>query len=403
MQEALKLFKPTAEERKKISGIISEFSKSVKIKDAKAEVGGSIAKDTWLKGEHDLDIYIKFDQKKYANKDISAILKKSLEKKYKIEDVHGSRTYYRIYEDKYVLEVIPILNIKKASQAANITDVSPFHVKWVKKNKKLTDDIRLAKALCKANNLYGAESYIKGFSGYALEILVAHYGSFNKLMKAAAKWAATTVLDPEKHHRNKNIRFMLNKSKLESPLVLIDPVQADRNAAAGLGNEKYLKLIQLAKEYNKKPSTKFFEKKTFNADDLRKKFIVVEAEGTEGRRDVVGAKLLKAFEFLTQELERNDFTIKKSDWHWAPGHKALMWFALDKEELELWKKHLGPPLKLKNRVEDFKNKWKGLELKNEGDRCYVMIKREHTNARDLLKETLKNAYLKDKAERLRLL
>ena len=403
MQEALKLFKPTAEERKKINGIISKFLKTVKIKDAKTEIGGSIAKDTWLKGEHDLDIYVKFDQKKYANKDISAILKKVLEKKYKIEDMHGSRTYYRAYEDKYVLEVIPILNIKKVSQAINITDVSPFHVKWVRKNRKLVDDIRLAKALCKANNLYGAESYIKGFSGYVLEILVAHYGSFNKLMKAAAKWAAATMLDPARHHKNKNIRFMLNKSKLESPLILIDPVQSDRNAAAGLGNDKYLRFIRLAKEYAKKPSSRLFEKKTFSADGLKKRFMVVEAEGTEGRRDVVGAKLLKTFEFLSLELERNDFTIKKSDWHWAAGHKILFWFALEKEELEPWKKHLGPPLKLKNRIEEFKNRWKGLELKIEGDKCYVMIKREHANARELIKETLKNEYLKDKAEKLRLL
>ena len=272
----------------------------------------------------------------------------------------------------------------------------------MRKHKKLADEIRLAKALCKANNIYGAESYIKGFSGYVLEILIAHYGSFGKLIKAAARWGATTVLDPERHHRNKNVRFMLNRSKLESPLILIDPVQPDRNAAAGLGEDKYLKLIKLAKDCTRKPSMTLFEKKTADVPELKKKSIVLEAQALEGRRDVIGAKLLKAFEFITQELEKNDFAIKKADWQWNPGQKAVMWFAIKEEELEPEKKHMGPPLKMKERVESFRQKWKNLELKNEGGRCYVMIKRKHASARDQVKETLKDEYLKDKAKSLRL-
>ncbi len=242
MQEALNLVKPSQEERDKIKKIITEFSKKVKIKNAKIEVGGSIAKDTWLKGEHDIDIYIKFNKKLYEKKDISAITQKALEKHHETERVHGSRDYYRIYESEYIIEVIPILDISKASQAKNITDISPFHVKYIKKHKKLVDEIRLAKAFCKANNLYGAESYIKGFSGYVLEILTSHYGSFNKLMKAAAKWDSRTVLDPAQHYKYKNVLFTMNRSKLTSPLTLVDPVQAERNAAAGLGEKKYLKL-----------------------------------------------------------------------------------------------------------------------------------------------------------------
>ncbi len=196
---------------------------------------------------------------------------------------------------------------------------------------------------------------------------------------------------------------MLNRSKLESPLTLIDPVQPDRNAAAGLGEGKYLKLIKLAKDYTRKPSMTLFEKKTADVPELKKKSIVVEAQALEGRRDVVGAKLLKAFEFITHELEKNDFAIKKADWQWNPGQKAVMWFTPKEEKLEPEKKHMGPPLKMKERVESFRQKWKNLELENEGDRCYVMIRRKHADARELVKETLKDGYLKDKAEKLRLL
>ena len=58
---------------------------------------------------------------------------------------------------------------------------------------KILDEIRLAKAFCHANGCYGAESYIKGFSGYALELLVYHYGSFQKFVKAITKLIKTKI------------------------------------------------------------------------------------------------------------------------------------------------------------------------------------------------------------------
>ena len=76
-----------------------------------------------------------------------------------------------------------MLNIKKGSDALNVTDFSPLHVDWVNKNvKRLRDDIRLAKRFCKVNKLYGAESYIRGFSGYALELLISYYGGFLRFL-----------------------------------------------------------------------------------------------------------------------------------------------------------------------------------------------------------------------------
>ena len=48
-----------------------------------------------------------------------------------------------------------------------------------------------------------------------------------------------TVMDIKKFYKNKNILFEINKSKLTSPLVIIDPVQKERNAAAALDHEKF--------------------------------------------------------------------------------------------------------------------------------------------------------------------
>jgi len=79
-----------------------------------------------------------------------------------------------------LFEFIPVVTIHKASDAQNITDISPLHVAWVNKHiGKLRNDIRLAKLFCKAQGLYGAESHIRGFSGYLLELLVIAYGGFS--------------------------------------------------------------------------------------------------------------------------------------------------------------------------------------------------------------------------------
>ena len=59
------------------------------------------------------------------------------------------------------------------------------------RSKKILDEIKIAKAFCHANNCYGAESYINGFSGYGLELLVYYYGGFLRFIKAVSKMKDT--------------------------------------------------------------------------------------------------------------------------------------------------------------------------------------------------------------------
>ena len=65
--EALGLIKPTekeeAEVKKKVDDILDKINKN--LKDAKAILGGSGEKGTWLKDAHDADIFMLFDYKKY--------------------------------------------------------------------------------------------------------------------------------------------------------------------------------------------------------------------------------------------------------------------------------------------------------------------------------------------------
>src|SRR3989339_486910 len=105
MKEILKLIQPSNIEQKEIKIIIKEISSQINIPNTKVILGGSSAKNTFLKNNHDIDIYVKFDSKVYHEKDISKILKKSLKN---ATEVHGSRDYFHIQKGKYIVEIIPI-------------------------------------------------------------------------------------------------------------------------------------------------------------------------------------------------------------------------------------------------------------------------------------------------------
>lgn len=404
MQEVLKRvlakIKPSKQEEQEVKKVAKNIINKIRIKDAKPVLGGSGEKGTWLRGTHDIDIYVKFDPKKYKNGEISPILKKELKKKFsKTETLHGSRDYYRIFTSNYTTEVVPIIDIKKVEEAQNITDVSPFHAKWAKKHKK-GDEIRLAKAFCRAQNCYGAESYIQGFSGYVLEILTIHYGSFENLLKNAAKWKNKEYIDQEKHG------VKLNKAKTYSPLILIDPVQADRNAAAALGREKYHQFIQAAQKFLHDPKEEAFEKKEITEEQLKhkaegKELVMIEVTPLKGKEDVVGAKLLKALEYLRNKLAKEGFKIYDHNWKW--DKKALFWFILDKEELGEFKEHKGPRLNQTKHVAKFKQKNKDYELYEKNGRIYAKLPRKYTKPEQMIKEIVKEEDFKKRVGSIKLL
>ena len=400
LKEVLKKIKPSKEEEQEVKKIVKEILRKIKIKDVKPILGGSGAKGTWLKSLHDIDIYVKFNPKKYKNEEISKILKKELKKRFKkVETLHGSRDYYQIHKKDYTIEAIPIMDIKKVEEAQNLTDVSPFHAKWVKKYKK-NDQIRLTKSFCRAQKCYGAESYIQGFSGYVLEILTIHYKGFENLLKNISTWKRKTHIDPEKHGEK------LNRSKTQSPLILIDPVQADRNAAAALGRKKYNRLIQAAKKFLHKPTANAFEKKEITIAELKKrsegkKLILLEVKPSRGKEDVIGAKLLKCLKYLRKQLMLADFRVYDYNWKW--DKKALFWLILDEEELSEYKEHEGPKLKQKKHVEKFKQKNKKYKIYKKRGRIFAKITRKYRTPEQLIKNIIKNENFKNKIKQVKLL
>lgn len=406
LKQVLLDLKPTAKEEKEVNDKVNGFVKKVNtgLRGAKAELYGSGAKGTWIKGGFDADVFVKYDYEKYKDKsdEISKVLGKHLKKKFKrLETMHGSRDYYKFKEGDFIYEIIPILDIKKAEQAKNITDISPLHAKWVKKNinKNMMDEIRLAKAFLKANKLYGAESYIRGFSGYVTEVLVIYYCGFLGFLKAALKWKDKQVIDIKKYHRN---AFMfLNKSKLNSPIIVIDPVDKTRNAAAALSYEKVIRLKELAKKFLKKQSKGFFKEEKITEEKLiqmskGKKMIIIDIAALLGKEDVVGAKIMKSYLFILKRLNESGFDVLDSGWDWNKAKKAIIWLIFDKDNLDKFKEHPGPGIKSKEHFARFRKQHKNVFWKK--DRLYAKVKREFTDPKKFLDELLKDEWFKEKVK-----
>jgi len=389
----------------KVVETISKHLKEHKIK-AIPVIGGSLAKGTNLKGDFDVDIFVKFDMK-HKNKNLSEILMNVL-RIFNPSVVHGSRDYFQFKSKGVSYEVVPVLDIKKASDALNVTDVSPLHALWVKRHiKHLADDVRLAKKFCKCQGVYGAESYINGFSGYILEILVIHYGGFRKLLNAVTKWKPRQVIDPSNYYKSHNEVFKkLNISKQQSPLIVIDPVQKDRNAAAALNLETFSKFILAAKRYISNPSKTYFVKPSFSVKSLRDnaklfgvQLILIKIKPQDGKEDVVGSKILKVYNYVKKQFILNEFSVMDSGWNW--NKDVHLWFFAYPKLLPLYKKHPGPLVySSEQHVKKFLKKHKHLIV--EDSRIFSIVKREHLSPIDLARSLITQDYIKEKVKSIKI-
>ncbi|MDP3881598.1 MAG: nucleotidyltransferase domain-containing protein [Nanoarchaeota archaeon] len=361
-REELIILEKAAKELKKI------LEKSIKKNKISAEIfiGGSLARRTLVKKDiNDIDIFVRFDRK-YENQDLSRLLSKivgQIKIEGQIDKIHGSRDYFRIMRENVLFEIIPVLRVRNPKDAKNVTDLSYFHVNYIKNKMKKGINPRemvKAKAFCKAAGVYGAESYIRGFSGYGLECLIVNYRSFEKMLKELTKVKERIILDPERFYKNKDQIIMeLNENKLKSPIVLIDPTWKERNVLAALSKESFEKFQEFARAFLKNPSSEFFN---FRERDSSK--VVEKAKNNKGEfceillntpkqvGDIAGSKLKKFYNMLIKDVLR-EFNIIASEFYYSNNEQAFVWIAT-KPKKDLIKE--GPLSEMKEHVTEFKKR-----------------------------------------------
>jgi len=379
LKEVLEKVNPSQEELQVIKKFVDDFLKKFekrlkKLKiNAAPFIGGSFAKKTLIKkNKYDVDIFVRFN-KKYQDQDISKLTGKALQTISKPKIMKGSRNYFRINAGSSLfLEIVPVIEVKNPKESENITDLSYSHVNYVRKrvkDEKILDDIKIAKAFCYANQCYGAESYINGFSGYGLELLVYYYGGFLKFLRAAVKIKTQEIIDIEKQHKSKRIILMdINKSKLDSPIILIDPTFKHRNVLAALSEETFKTFQKTCKKFLKSPSIKSFEiqkqdlkKIEQNAKKRKLDFVLVQTKTKKQAGDIAATKLLKFQKHLAMEISKF-FKIKNKGFGYDEKQGATYFFvAQPKKELLIH----GPRSDQKKHFKAFKKKHKRTFMKSQ--------------------------------------
>ena len=348
-----------AEEMKELEKKTKEFLDRLRKscgKKAEIFVGGSFVKGTLTKSDdYDIDVFVRFSKSVDLSSELERILNRA---GIKFERWHGSRDYFRVSSSKGVtFEVIPVKKISNAKQADNVTDLSYLHVNYVRKNLKgLARDVRLAKQFAKASGVYGAESYVNGFSGYALECLVIYYGGFEKMLRGLLKAKEREVIDDARLYKRKADVFVeMNESKTSGPLILVDPTFKERNVLAALSGESFSKFKEHALGYFKGKES--FSVKGINVDGLIKEakrrkaeFLHLRLESDRQEGDIAGTKMKKFSRYLVDSLGKW-FIVLRSEFSYSGSGGADFYLVVKSRGIV---KRRGPPLSMVEEVKKFK-------------------------------------------------
>jgi len=409
LNQVLEDIVPLESDRKKISTLSKELEKKINMEcekagvTAKIGIEGSVAKDTWLIDDPDIDIFIRLPlsiPKENLDEDILRIAKKATKGSKQIQR-YAEHPYLEAFINDIRVNIVPCYQVEKGNWKS-ATDRTPYHTKYVRKNlnQDLKNEVRLLKKFLKGINVYGAEIKTGGFSGYLCELLIIHYNSFIKTLEAFSNYKKPIIIDLKNYYSDKKINSSLFFSE---PLIVIDPVDKNRNVGSALTSEKLDELIGAAREFLKEPTKNFFFPKKpviYSINTLKSKFenrgssiIFLQLNNIKAVPDVLWGQLYKTQKSLITLLQQNDFKIlHKAVW---TDEKSLTIFVLELEThlLPKIKQHFGPPLEFNNQSNAFLLKYSknasvvcGPYLQN--NRWTILTTRNYQNALNLLEEKL---------------
>jgi tRNA nucleotidyltransferase (CCA-adding enzyme) len=287
---------PTKQELLKIENIVKQLkdllnsrAKVLNIEYTNIEAQGSTGiKNTQLKGDFDIDLFIGLDYELYKH-NYKGLSKNKKKKQLKslflklcnswliksLQNEHFSEprllyaehpyvtTYYLMDNDKIKVDIVLYfdLSIEYIDKNGPITavDRSPWHGRFIRDNLSFSqkNDVRLLKQFFKAAHCYGDKSAVGrvGFIGYSAELLIYYFGDiitvfehFHELEK--------TFLDYY-HRSNKELNDI--KHFQNDYLIIIDPIDKNRNVASAISKSAYKYCKYLILKFLKAPETNYFE------------------------------------------------------------------------------------------------------------------------------------------------
>jgi len=396
--EVLERISPSEEQRENIRSVSQELM--IRVRQAVSEMGldlevklvGSVAKDTYIY-KPDVDIFVLFPITTPPDEFVKVGLRIG-NRVLKGEERYAEHPYIHGDFEGFEVDIVPCYAIGDPAGLRSAVDRTPFHTEFVMNRlmEAQKDQVRLLKQFTKGVGVYGAESKVRGISGYLVELLVLRYGDFESALNAVSKWRDGTKLAIE----------AVGEDQFDTPLVFYDPVDLNRNVASALSIDAFATLIFACQEYLKTPRIGFFfpkARRTWNSAEVES---CMAKRGTKllGMRlpkpglidDNLYPQVRKSLEGIRKILESHDFIVL-DDVFCMSEEKITFLFELQTDELPILRKHRGPPVWV-DRSEKFLEKWRGNSLGDpylDGGRWYANIRRPYPKASELMRGEMSKA------------
>jgi len=356
LAEVLRRITPSPKERARELDFAKKVVDFLGGLDVNAILVGSLARGTDLSGDKDIDIFILFSEgtsREMLEKEGLRLGKKVFnEFNGEFEIDYAEHPYVKGRIENFEVEIVPCF---MGSAIKSSVDRTPFHNRYVKRkirsDKNLSGEIRLLKQFMKGVGVYGAEAKVQGFSGYLTEVLVIHYGSFKKVFDTVSTWSFKEIIDTENlWDDEESLKYFFT----DANIIVVDPVDQDRNVAAAVSKQTLAKFIVKSKEFLKKPSIEFFFPKKVEAksvSELKKK---VSSRGTrivafnfsheKINENTLYSQLRKTEIAVKKTFRESEFKIFKGGFWTNENNSSVLLFEFEVWELPPIQHLLGPPI-----------------------------------------------------------
>ena len=390
---------PEPAERERLEGVARELLERARAALAELPVEadalrvGSTARDTWVAGDRDVDVFVRFPPElsrerleEYGLRVGHSVLPAGREE-------FAEHPYVTGEYDGFDVDCVPCYAVPAATEARSSVDRTPFHTEYLRKrlDERLAGEVRLAKGFLKGAGVYGSDLRTRGFSGYLTELLVLEYGGLRELLTAAADWSPPVTLDPAGHAA----------ASFEDPLVVVDPTDPERNVAAVVSERNVTRLVHHARSFLGAPAVEAFE-----PDDpaplppeavrehVRRRGttpLAVVFDAPNVVADQLFPQLRRSLSGLRSALDRRGFDVLRGTVAAEPGERRDEWgtaallVECEVAERPAVERHEGPPVHVAEHATAFYEAYADDSAVYgpfvEGDRYVVERPREFTTAR----------------------
>ncbi|WP_101295465.1 CCA tRNA nucleotidyltransferase [Halegenticoccus soli] len=400
---------PSQDERERLAAAAEALSARVEAVIADLPVEGDVlqvgstARGTWLAGDRDIDLFVRFppslpreELERYGLEVGRAVLPDGREE-------FAEHPYVTGEFEGFDVDLVPCYGVPAATDIRSAVDRTPFHNAYLdaRLDDDLAGDVRIFKRFLKGIGAYGSDLRTRGFSGYLSELLVLEYGGFEPLIEAAADWHPPVELDPEDHGRK----------SFDDPVVVIDPTDPERNVAAVLSAENVARLQHYARELLDDPREELFfppnraplaESEVEARVDARGTApVAVVFDAPDVVEDQLYPQLHKSLDGVVSELDRRGFAPLRAATF--ADERAVLFVELAVASLPAIERHEGPPVHVRQHAEGFFGKYEDEDVYGPflvDDRYVVERDREFTTAAEFLRsESLFDVALGARVER----